>query len=579
MAIKYSDGADTESRILALVKAERAERLGSDHPIGLDHYADWPTQYHLCPERGNLLRHLDFTGLDVLELGAGMGAVSRGIAERAKSLTVIEGTEARFAVLSSRLRNLKNWTGQVANIQDATLKKKFDVVCVVGVLEYSELYVTPPKGSKLSPFACFLKKAASWLKPDGVLILAIENRLGIKYWAGAAEDHTGRLFDGICGYPLAKSPKTFSRQELLALLGEAGLGAVEEQFPFPDYKVPTSVLTRALFDASPEIAAALASGQPYRNYGQARARLYPELLTVRGLAQAKLLPEMANSFLFLAAKKAASPTLRSLLRRERKESEIAWHYSNYRRIPTMTAFAKPKNGKLTVSKSALRPEENKKHTFEGPKLKVTWSPQRATPAHLGVPARFAFANRAFFEGAGPSYALIKNFVEAAFSNWEGLGGRALDAIFTNATLGTGKNFPIFDLEWEVTGEIPKSWFLFKNALCLAADRELLPRGMPFETLHDLYVALCRDFKVRPDLDGDIRREAEFQNLVALRSEESDWPAAFREMMHRVTPVNTFAREPRALDRSLGTTLKTLPRRLARRIADEGAKRVRGLVKS
>ncbi len=40
-----------------------------------------------------------------------------------------------------------------------------------------------------SIFRLFIEKAASFLKPDGVLIGAIENRIGFKYWNGAPEDH------------------------------------------------------------------------------------------------------------------------------------------------------------------------------------------------------------------------------------------------------------------------------------------------------------------------------------------------------------------------------------------------------
>src|SRR3954468_5297777 len=117
MSINYTDGQKIESRILEIVQG--AQDLSSATRIGREYYHDWAVRYHLCPERANLVRHLDFTGLDVLELGAGMGALSRHVAETARSLTVVEGTQARFTALSERLRDLKDWKGVVANIQDA----------------------------------------------------------------------------------------------------------------------------------------------------------------------------------------------------------------------------------------------------------------------------------------------------------------------------------------------------------------------------------------------------------------------------------------------------------------------------
>ena len=40
-------------------------------------------------------------------------------------------------------------------------------------------------GGGVNPFENFLKKIKSLLKPDGKLIVAIENKYGLKYWCGA----------------------------------------------------------------------------------------------------------------------------------------------------------------------------------------------------------------------------------------------------------------------------------------------------------------------------------------------------------------------------------------------------------
>ena len=37
-----------------------------------------------------------------------------------------------------------------------------------------------------------LQRVRSLLKPEGKLIVAIENQLGLKYFAGAPEDHLGQ---------------------------------------------------------------------------------------------------------------------------------------------------------------------------------------------------------------------------------------------------------------------------------------------------------------------------------------------------------------------------------------------------
>lgn len=185
MTFDYSDGDQVEERLLEILA--EASDLGSSAWIARDlQERSWPIRYHLAPERANLVRHLEFDGLDVLELGAGLGGVSRYLAEEAGSLTVAEGSTRRFRGLELRLRDLDGWRGRAARIDELEPTPSYDVVCLVGVLEYAEMYHRAPAGS--SPFEALIRHAAAHLRPDGVLLLAIENRFGLKYWAGLAED-------------------------------------------------------------------------------------------------------------------------------------------------------------------------------------------------------------------------------------------------------------------------------------------------------------------------------------------------------------------------------------------------------
>lgn len=42
-----------------------------------------------------------------------------------------------------------------------------------------------------NPFKDFLAKIRNLLNPNGKLLIAIENKMGLKYWCGAPEDHSG----------------------------------------------------------------------------------------------------------------------------------------------------------------------------------------------------------------------------------------------------------------------------------------------------------------------------------------------------------------------------------------------------
>ena len=43
------------------------------------------------------------------------------------------------------------------------------------------------------PYVEMLRKIRNHLNPGGKIVIAIENRLGMKYWAGCAEDHNAAL--------------------------------------------------------------------------------------------------------------------------------------------------------------------------------------------------------------------------------------------------------------------------------------------------------------------------------------------------------------------------------------------------
>ena len=57
---------------------------------------------------------------------------------------------------------------------------------LIGVLEYAGVF-----SDGYEPALKMLKKARSMLNPNGRLFIAIENQLGLKYFAGVPEDHIG----------------------------------------------------------------------------------------------------------------------------------------------------------------------------------------------------------------------------------------------------------------------------------------------------------------------------------------------------------------------------------------------------
>jgi len=320
MEIGYSDGAPLESRLIETLRS--SEVLSSESRVGEEAYDEWAFEYHLCPERANLLRHLCWDGLDVLEVGAGFGAVSRYVAERCRSLYVVEGTQPRFEGFKQRLRDLKNWDGVVGNFARIEPNRRVDVVLVIGVLEYSALFFE----GEPDPYAAFLKRAKSWLKPNGVLVMAIENSVGLKYLTGASEDHTSQLFDGVLGYPTGPTPRTFSKKVLSEIVGGVGFKAQDWFFAFPDYKISQTVIHEDALPKYESYFGKWVARESYDVYGPAKIERFSYPLGLMEAANQGLLSDFANSFLVVASQDGQSTTQSQLLTQNRHYHEVAWNY-------------------------------------------------------------------------------------------------------------------------------------------------------------------------------------------------------------------------------------------------------------
>ena len=180
-------------------------------------------------------------------------------------------------------------------LDDVPAEPTYDLVVVCGVLEYVGA------GSKnKAPYEEFLAACAARLKPSGHLILAIENSLGVKYLAGASEDHTGRPFDGLEGYILPSGARTFHRLELEALVKSAGL-APTTYGAFPDYKLTRAVLSSALLEAAP-VAMAEIPSFPSRDYSTLGIEGADERALWRQLVAAGTAFEHCNSWVVVASK-------------------------------------------------------------------------------------------------------------------------------------------------------------------------------------------------------------------------------------------------------------------------------------
>lgn len=294
--IIYSDGS-VESAIVEYLTNHDGNTDGI-----IDSLEDGAVFHNFTPLRTNLLRWYPFKkGSSVLEIGAGMGALTPALADCCGDVVALEESEDRAHIISLRCQNCSNVQVVVGNLDDYDSKGRlFDYVLLIGVLEYAGV-----SGSGSDPWLAMLKKAKGLLAPDGKLLLAIENKFGLKYWCGAAEDHTGIPFDSINDYSESngstrlysglKGVRTFSKYELENLLSNAGFAFKRFYYLLPDYKFPMLALSDDSIDADTLVQDIKYSYSEESALIANEAELYPQIVKNGALSF------FSNSFLVEAS--------------------------------------------------------------------------------------------------------------------------------------------------------------------------------------------------------------------------------------------------------------------------------------
>lgn len=217
--IPYSDG-DTQENLLLSIIQNTQDRSVSSAELKAQ-CTDWVTTYHFSSLRSNLLRPLKSIlqpGAKILEVGAGCGAITRFLGEMGCEVVALEGSLRRATIARTRTAGLDNVTVVSERFDDFESNVLFDVITLIGVLEYSNLF-SQGEDSAVS----MLEKIKKRLKPGGKLIIAIENQLGLKYFSGAREDHLGQAMYGIEGRYTKEQAETFGHHILKQKLVSVGL--------------------------------------------------------------------------------------------------------------------------------------------------------------------------------------------------------------------------------------------------------------------------------------------------------------------------------------------------------------------
>ena len=281
---QYSDGS-VEDEMLEIAR----NCPPGEYDREINSRGSWPVLYHFSHVRENIVSWLPMTGEErVLEIGSGLGAVTGALARKGKEVTCIDLSRKRSLTNAWRHRDADNIRILVGNFQDieAAMEEEYDLITLIGVFEYAQFSI---QGE--NPYVEYLSRIRSHLAPGGRIAIAIENRLGLKYWAGATEDHTGLYFEGLEGYPTTNYARTFSRPELEKILRQAGCQEFVFYYPYPDYKFPERIFSDMYLPKKVEL------NRNRQNFDRERMQLFCEEQVYDTLLESGLYPLYANSFM------------------------------------------------------------------------------------------------------------------------------------------------------------------------------------------------------------------------------------------------------------------------------------------
>ncbi len=290
---------DPDDRVLAALTAAPDVSLATDS-LAADAANDEVRRF-LDPAGANVVRALAIpAGARVLTLGGVGGVIARHLGEIGAVVDAIEPTAALGAIARERNRDIANVEVFVGALEDVPDEPGYDLIVAIGVLEEAAGGVADRAG-----YVDFLARLARRLVPDGTLALGAENKMSVKALVGAPDEHSGRVFDSVESYPYGTTARSFSRRELEAMIGDAGLRPTTLGV-FPDVRRARSVLHPRAFPEKYEYLLSEIPGFPSPDATGHRPRLAHEGLVWGSFVRAGLAADASNAFLVLASNASGS---------------------------------------------------------------------------------------------------------------------------------------------------------------------------------------------------------------------------------------------------------------------------------
>ncbi len=524
--IDYVDGSEEYLANLFL----NTDHISSYPAEMQQHITDWPTRYHLSHMRTNLLesvKELFKPDWRVLELGAGMGALSLWLCDHFMHVDSVEGSLKRAQVLKARAKDRNNLRVFVGNIGEINFNEKYDLITLIGVLEYLPFY---SQGDPRMVCVEFFNRLIQCLNERGILLVGIENKLGAKYFSGCHEDHTGKLFDGIMDYP-RKSPITFSRNEIKDILEESGMTRVRFYHLFPDYKLPKLVF-RETQDDDYSMVRGWIKGY-FEDPSRERMFFFHDTLFVETLIKSKLLHHFSNSFLIISSKSDEVDLDTEFLIKKfwnSEDTKPVFHHS----ITLVRGDLEYHVERSPLGKGELEARIDK----TGFKLSKREKFIQGSPLIVEI-YRSLFMNDDFSSLSNIireiRESLLNNFSKGTRDNYgyEIVDGQSIDYCFWNLLRGEGGQLIFIDKKWTYDGPLTVDDVLFRSLNGLYYDVYYHVRQIPFSQFTISFLSRLYHQYDHERFNKNIEVDLDFSNTVALFPKEREYYLS-RDIIDHIT---------------------------------------------
>lgn len=112
------------------------------------------------------------------------------------------------------------------------ITEKFNIIILIGLNNYEKLILKN-----------LIIKLEKFLEVDGKILLAVDNKFGLKFWNGNPENIFGKKFASLIGYNNAPEKiETYTKKYIEKILKEIGYNT-RFYYPLPDYKLPNVIFT------------------------------------------------------------------------------------------------------------------------------------------------------------------------------------------------------------------------------------------------------------------------------------------------------------------------------------------------